>query len=434
MKERSAAVRIMTELLSGDLFLQEALERYVYSDPDNEKGRAFTVFLVRGVSERKILLGAVLQNVLTEPMRKLKKQVLAILYVGAFELLYGDSPSYAVVNEYVTLASRFGMKGLVNAVLRRLSDDQETIFKSLTPAETLSFSPFLYGRFVSWYGEEETGRMGRWFFSDASKKTGLRILGGDEDGNAFRKALADDGIRFEETVFGKDTLFLLNAGDPTKIPGYREGRFYLESPGMTASVAAVREWLLDREEPVSVWDACASPGGKATAIADLLRLRKTHCHGQKDRFLATDRNEEKCRLLRENLERCGFLSETDVAVYDATEKNPETFDLVNLDVPCSGLGVLSGKPEGKERIGEEDLKALADLQRKILDGSESAVKPGGLLLYSTCTVNPEENGGQIRLFLSAHPEFELLEERQILPGEGDSDGFYFARMRRHDGR
>ena len=119
-------------------------------------------------------------------------------------------------------------------------------------------------------------------------------------------------------------------------------------------------------------------------------------------------------------------------VRDASVPHPETglFDVVNLDVPCSGLSVLAGKPEGKENVTKEGVKALVELQQKILNASAPSVKNGGVLVYSTCTYDPAENGENVRWFLKTHPEFTLSEERLILPGELPSDGFYYAVLER----
>ena len=173
-----------------------------------------------------------------------------------------------------------------------------------------------------------------------------------------------------------------------------------------------------------VLDVCAAPGGKAIHIAELLN-GTGHVE-------ARDLTEYKVALIRDNIERSGLTNINavcqDAAIYDPHKK--ETADIVIADLPCSGLGILGKKPDLKSKMTVEMAKGLADLQRQILTVVHNYVKPGGKLLYSTCTINREENEDNAAWFVENFPEFEKIREKQMLPGSDMGDGFYIAEFRK----
>ena len=443
MERREAAVRIIEKVFYEGVFLQDALSSVVYegapsSDlPDAEKKG--TVFLSRGTAERKIYFSAILTRLTTGGQSRIKKTVRALLHTALFELGFADTPCYAAVNAWVGLTGRLGFRremGFVNAVLRRFLREKEEILSGLTVREKLSFSPFLYDLSVSSFGPDKTKEIGEWFLSDRSKRFSVRVNESKITMEAFLESVRSKGLQAEPTGVSLTTVFLSGFDRIGEIPGYAEGWFYPEAPAMTLSVEAVRERILSAEKPLKILDASASPGGKTLYFADLIALSEQRAGVEKSeagsKILASDLTEGKVQRLRENVSSYGFSAWVDTEVHDATVKRSEgdLFDVVNLDVPCSGLSVLSGKPEGKENVTKEGTEALVGIQRSILEASSGSLLPGGLLIYSTCTFNPEENGENVRWFLNRHPAFSLTEERLILPGEVPSDGFYYAIMER----
>ena len=197
---------------------------------------------------------------------------------------------------------------------------------------------------------------------------------------------------------------------------------------LDCSVGDIKEYLLGGEEvrfdAFVVLDVCAAPGGKAIHIAELLN-GTGHVE-------ARDLTEYKVALIRDNIERSGLTNINavcqDAAIYDPHKK--ETADIVIADLPCSGLGVLGKKPDLRYKMNEKTEADLVELQKKILSVVKDYVKPGGKLLYSTCTIHREENEGNVEWFLKEYPEFELVKEKQMIPGRDAGDGFYIAILKR----
>ena len=206
---------------------------------------------------------------------------------------------------------------------------------------------------------------------------------------------------------------------PAKHPYYFAGLFYLQEP--SAMTPANR---LPIEPGDKVLDVCAAPGGKAIHLAE--KLSGT---GYVE---ARDLTEYKVALIEENIERSG-LDNIEAVCQDATindEASYEKADILIADLPCSGLGILGKKPDLKSKMTVEMAKGLADLQRQILTVVHNYVKPGGKLLYSTCTINREENEDNAAWFVENFPEFEKIREKQMLPGSDMGDGFYIAEFRK----
>ena len=206
---------------------------------------------------------------------------------------------------------------------------------------------------------------------------------------------------------------------PAKHPYYFAGLYYLQEP--SAMTPANR---LPVEPGDRVLDVCAAPGGKSIHIAELLN-GTGHVE-------ARDLTEYKVDLIRDNIERSG-LTNIEAVCQDATVYDPDkkkSADIVIADLPCSGLGVLGKKPDLRYKMNEKTEADLVELQRKILSVVKDYVKPDGKLLYSTCTIHREENEGNVEWFLKEYPEFELVKDKQMIPGKDAGDGFYIAIIKR----
>ena len=209
-----------------------------------------------------------------------------------------------------------------------------------------------------------------------------------------------------------------NLENVSELPGFAEGKFTVQDASSALAVEAA-----DIHSGNTVMDLCAAPGGKTILAAEFA--------GETGHILSRDVSEYKTDLIRENLERMGRKN-VEVQVYDATVHDPEReayADVVLMDVPCSGLGVMGKKRDIKYHATPESLKSIVALQKQIVEAGWQYVKPGGILLYSTCTIHRGENQ-EMAAWITEHFPFVLEEERQLLPGTEETDGFYFARLRR----
>lgn len=215
-------------------------------------------------------------------------------------------------------------------------------------------------------------------------------------------------------------VFYIEAVDYLKsLKSFEQGLFYVQDK---SSMKAAR--AAEPKENDYVIDVCAAPGGKSILIAELM-------HGT-GKVKACDLTEYKVSLIEDNIRRCGITNVEavcrDATVYDETEK--EKADIVVADLPCSGLGVMRRKKDIRYQMTPEKLKSLAALQREILHVVQEYVKPGGALVYSTCTIHRGENEENVEWFLKEHTGFELIYMEQLLPTEGNGDGFFIAKLRK----
>ena len=341
-----------------------------------------------------------------------KGELEALLYVGAAQILYmPDVPDFAAVSETVDAAKGCenpSIAKVVNGVLRNVIRRREEFEKMIAEApleERESFPTALVRRWERRFGAENAARLCAWHNTPAETFIARR------DGSFVK---LERGQRVED------------------IPGYAEGGFIVQDPGTRLAIE-----LLDPKEGERVLDACAAPGGKTVQIA-----------WRGASVVACEVNPKRRRRLEENLARLkldvevipelpsvgtpsvgtplrgvrGRLGETPL---------PSLFDQVLVDAPCSNTGVLRRRPDARWNWNEEKLVALVKLQSDILDACASRVAPGGVLVYSTCSNEPEENEAQVTAFLARHPDFSLEESRESIPFDSETDGAFAARLRRN---
>ena len=340
-----------------------------------------------------------LRKVLGELLKKWPKgEMEALLYVGAAQILYlPEVPDFAAVNETVEAAKACENKNIakvVNGVLRNLVRRRGEFEKMIAAApadERESFPSALYRRWVARFGEEKAERLAKWHNEPA--ETSL--------------AYPD---RFETLPRGKRV---------TEVEGYAEGKFIVQDPGTALAVG-----LMEAQPGDVILDACAAPGGKAIQLA---------WRGAK--VTACEVNPKRRRKLEENLKRVGV----DVRVIEAlpgedvrleTGDASPAFSKVLVDAPCSNTGVLRRRPDARWNWSEEKLAALVKLQAEILDRTAALVAPGGRLVYSTCSNEPEENDRQVEAFLARHPDFELVTKAESIPVDSGCDGAFAAALKR----
>ena len=344
-----------------------------------------------------------LRSVLGQLVAKWPKgEMEALLLVGAAQILYmPDVPDFAAVNETVSAAKRCPNKSIakvVNAVLRNLirrREEFEAYLKSAPLAERESFPNGLVKRWIERYGEVDAERLCKWH--NEPSDTWL----------AYRP----DAARPESAPYRK----LERGKKVVDVEGYADGAFIVQDPATAGAVE-----LLDVSPGLKVLDFCAAPGGKTIQIA--WRMGDGQNGGC---LVAQEVNQTRRRRLEENLKRVHMDWVKVVA-----DVQPEPFDRVLADVPCSNTGVLRRRPDARWRWTREHLEELVRMQAEIFGKAADCVAPGGILVYSTCSNEPEENAEQIAAFLAGHPDFEEIGRRESLPFASGHDGAFACALRR----
>lgn len=408
----------------SDQIIKAVLDKYDYL---NSQDKRFIKRLSEGCVERRIELDYILDRYSTVPVKRMKPLIRCLMRMGVYQILYMDTvPDSAVCNEAVKLAGRrkfTGLKGFVNGVLRRIAAEKERIPMPDPASEPLRYLSVRYSMpewivetWLKEYGAEQTRRLLEELL--AVHPVTVRFDGRVPESRrrAYMESWQQAGVRVTRSEYLDYAYHLEGAPGVTGLTGYAEGAFAVQdvSSMLCVEAAGLREG--DR-----VMDVCAAPGGKALLAAQ----KAAH-------VLARDVSQQKLERIRENARRMGAEEKISVQLWDACrtdESMAESADVVFMDVPCSGLGVLGKKRDIKYRVTPESLQELTELQRRIIAGSWRYVKPGGVLMYSTCTIDRLENQDMCQWICGNFP-FTLEESRQLLPEGARMDGFFYARLRR----
>ena len=340
-----------------------------------------------------------LRTVLGELVPKWPKGELeALLYVGAAQVLYmGEVPDFAAVNETVEAAKQCENKSVarvVNGVLRNLIRRRAEFEAKVAAApleERESFPTELVRRWTARFGADGAAKLCAWH---------------NEPAETFLARIDGSFVALER---GRKV---------TEVPGYAEGAFIVQDPGTALAVE-----LTDAKPGEAVLDACAAPGGKTIQLA-WRGAKVTACEVNPKRRRRLEENLKRLRLEVEVVESLGGQGA------EGTKRAAERFAKVLVDAPCSNTGVFRRRPDARWNWSVEKLQALVRLQAEILDQAAELVPRGGTLVYSTCSVEPEENGEQVRAFLSRHADFRLEAERESIPHESGHDGAFAAKLTR----
>ncbi len=408
--------------------LSALLDKYQYL---SKQERSFITRVTLGTLERRIELDYIIDWFSKVKVKKMKPVIRCILRMGVYQLKYMDSvPDSAVCNEAVKLAGKKGfvsLKGFVNGVLRSISRNLPEVSypsEEEKPIEAVSIRcsipQWILRQWREDYGWEKTKSMAESFLNQ--ERTTIRVNTMMTDREKLIDDLKKQGIQAEKLVFRdypdfKQGLYIWEYDYLLKIKEFAQGQFYVQDVSSMLPV-----WFLNPKEGDFVVDVCAAPGGKSIHAAQLMQGLGV--------VEARDLTDYKVGLIEENIARAR-LKNVKAVKWDALildESLVGKADGVIADVPCSGLGVLKKKPDIRYRMTREQQEELSRLQRQILSNACQYVKPGGTLLYSTCTVNKIENEDNTAWFLQNHREFSLAKERQIFPGESCGDGFYLAKM------
>lgn len=422
MTIRKIALDILNRCESAEQYsniaLDTALKRTACSDSD----RGLLTALVYGVLERRLTLDYWIAALTDRAYDEVDLETRNLLRMGLYQLAFLDRiPDHAAVNETVTLAGQ-RTKGFVNAILRAFLRAEKRIALPDREREPIaylsaaySFSPAICEIFADAFGVEETEQMLAAFGTQPPLTLRVNTLRTSREELLSR--LRDDGRDAKETP-ESTTGILLPSAPVASLAGFETGDFFVQDEASQLCVEA-----LDAREGMTVIDVCACPGSKSFGAAINMQDR--------GRVIACDLHANKLSLVKSGAERLG-ISILETEARDARDPCATWLgqaDRVLCDVPCSGFGVFAKKPELRYKDPAKSA-ALPDIQLAILESACRYVKVGGRLVYSTCTLLPRENGGNVERFLKSHSEFRLLRERTLRPDVDGTDGFYFAVLER----
>ena len=411
----------------------ETKEAYSNIVLNNQKFRskltspAFATELVYGVLENKILLDYIIDQIVSTGSKKLKADVRTILRMGIYQLGFMHSvPEYAAVNESVNLAKRLcrGREGFINASLRTYIRDQEKIdFPDRSKDELrylsvkYSYEPWIIQMWLDEYDKafvEELLEVG-----NHRPDFVIRVNWLKTNREELIKRIEAAGCTVERGKLYDNALYVKNAHVLIDSEMFQQGLFSIQDES-SMLVAAV----LDPKPGDVVMDVCAAPGGKTMAIAERMN--------NNGKIIASDIYIRKLGLINDEAQRLG-ITIVETRPWDAAKidfKMVGKADRVLADVPCSGLGVVRRKPEIKYKQRTLEMDSLPEKQLHILSSSSAYVKPGGVLVYSTCTINPDENQKVVSEFLKENPAFVKEEAIQLMPNVNGTDGFFICKMRK----
>lgn len=420
---RELALQTLLAITRDGEYSHIALKKILDEHQDlDKKERAFITRVVNGTLERMIEIDYILNRFSKVKVNKMKPVVRMILRMGVYQLKYMDHvPASAICNESVKLAARkgfSGLRGFVNGVLRNISRNingiaepgKEDMKKYLSVRYSLP--EWMVEQWTEEYGEDTVEQIGQAFLEERplTIRCNLTALGREE----LIKELEKEGVAAKELVL-PCALAISGYDHISKLESFRKGYFYVQD----LSSMYVAEWA-DPPKSAYIIDVCAAPGGKAIHMAE--KLSGTG-HVQ-----ARDLTDYKVGLLKDNIAR-SRLENIEAVKWDATVRDEtarEKADLVIADLPCSGMGVIGRKVDLKYKMTPKLQEDLVKLQRNILSVVHAYVKPGGRLLYSTCTIHRAENEENARWFLKEQPQFCMVREQQMIPGRDSGDGFYIA--------
>lgn len=430
VNEREIVLDILIELNQPDTMshavIGAALTKYQYL---LKHQRSFIMRLAQGTIERRIELDYIIDSYSKTPVKKMKPLIRSLLEMSVYQLKYMDSvPVSAVCNEAVKLAQKrhfVNLKGFVNGVLRNIArngcvcdyPDQDKDYVSYLSAR-YSMPEWLITFWQKSYSKEEIEQILEGFYQE--KATYIRCHTKKLTVEQLRQNLSEEEIQAEIVEGIPYALKITGYDYLSGCQSFQRGEFFVQDISSMLAGEAVSPKPDDR-----VLDVCAAPGGKSMNVA--LKLSGGHVE-------ARDLTEIKAAMIEENVARLG-LDNISVKVWDALcldKAAVETADVVIADLPCSGLGIIGRKPDIKYHASTEKIAQLAALQREILSVVQNYVKPGGYLIYSTCTISTQENEENAAWFAEQFPFTQEGASRQLLPGRDGTDGFFIAKFCKKD--
>lgn len=437
MSARTTALDVLIACRKQGAWSNGVLKDYIERDRLDRRDAALATRLCYGVMQNRGLLDFYLQQMLTGKVKDLHPVVRDILHLGVYQICLMDKiPDSAAVNESVAMAKKYCKRqsfapGLINAVLRNAVRTKDTLQQPKGFAEKYSHPQSLIDLLKENVG---SGRLEPML--EANNHTPLTVVQVNTlctTTEELVQILEQEGVAVQCHDWMPDCLLLGSTGSLDKLSSFQDGRYYVQDAASKLCVACAQ---LPQDGQIQVLDCCAAPGGKTFAAAIAM--------GGKGSIHSCDIHRHKLELIRRGAERLGL---DNISVYeqDATLENTDwkgKMDVVFADVPCSGYGIIRKKPDIRYKDPAQ-MEQLPKLQLQILSQQAQYVRPGGVLMYSTCTVLKRENQQVVEAFLQTHKDFypEPLQLPGVfspnttgiltlIPGEFDTDGFFICRLRR----
>jgi 16S rRNA (cytosine967-C5)-methyltransferase len=435
---RQIAARVLRQRETGPEFTENLLENALSRARLSPADRGLCQEMVYGVVRWQATLDWLIARKTSG--REQKPALQNLLRLGLYQIFWLDRiPPHAAVHETVELAKRSGygsQAGFINAVLRGFLREEGATKNLLAglrinePALGFSQPEWLVERWRKNFGDEKTLRLLEW--NNTPPKTFARVnplkfaQGQGVTLEAAAAALLPrwraESVEydfFKRDWTGENLVFELKAHPPlASLPSFRDGWFYIQDP---STLLAATE--LDAQPGETILDLCAAPGGKTTFIAQMMN--------NEGKITATDISEERLKLVLENCTRLGVKNVETVVASTFSLQSP-AFDRILLDAPCSNTGVLRRRVDLRWRISADEIVRLRKTQLELLQSAAPKLKPGGVLIYSTCSLEPEENARVIEEFLAAHQDFKLESTRELSPFADQVDGAFVARLEKMD--
>lgn len=421
---RAQAAKVLSQVLDKGHSLSDALPKA--QSLVAEKDQALLQEMCFGVLRYFPKYDAITNELLSKKLKGKQRVFHHLIIVGLYQLDKMRIPEHAAVAETVKATSALkapGLKGLVNACLRNFMRSSEQLFNKTNNSVTEHCHPsWIIKRLTQAYPENWQDILAN---NMERSPMWLRVQTSNVNLEAFCQKLDESGIEYSQPLDNKTAILLSSPKPVDKLPGFEQGWFAVQDAA--AQQAAL---LLEAKDGDVVLDACTAPGGKACHVLDLANCELT----------ATDLDETRLERVEQNLARLKL--EAKVVAGDLSDQNfvadfPE-FGRILLDAPCSATGVIRRHPDIKWLRRDDDIAKLAELQKQILENLWSKLKPGGTLLYATCSIMPEENKRQMSAFLQSTDNAQLMTIKdgetidnpgwQILPGQHNMDGFYYCRI------
>jgi len=436
---RQASLKALKQVLAGQSL--SVVQPQTIDKLEDSRDRGLANELVNGVLRWRWQLEFLVSSLLSKPLKKKDIDIQLILLTSLYELIECRTPDYAIINEAVELVRKSGKKwaaSLVNAVLRRFTREKEQLLLSLDNDQAKYSHPdWILAKIKNdwpddWQQilQENNQRPAFW----------LRVNQRQSDATQYKAMLIERELDSEISSLADHALKLVHGIDVRTLPGFTEGVLSVQDVG-----AQLTAELLDVSADHRVLDLCAAPGGKTCHLLERYQTIK--------QLVAVELDEKRMRRVDENLQRLKLSDESDdcskveLIVADACDYKDwwhgAQFDRVLIDAPCSASGVIRRHPDIKTLRRESDIEQLQEIQSKILYSAWQMLKPGGELLYVTCSVFKAENQDQIANFIKCNLEQDAVEiiiesdwgkscdyGRQLLPGEQDADGFYFCKLKK----
>lgn len=446
---RAVALDIIYDVLENGVFYNTSFLSYIEGKNLDKRDKSFISSLSYGTLERSIELDYIISFYSSKPLKKLKPYIRNILRLSVYQMKYMTHvPVRAIVNEGVNLAAGRGyggLKGFVNGVLRNIArsindikypDEAEDGIRYLSV--TYSMPEWIVRHYLAEMEYEQVKGMLDYFLHE--KSLTIRCTGNIYDKKQLMSQFSDNGILCETDTIFDYALRLNKQGDVSKLFGYNEGSFVVQNESSMIPAHIGAELLKGEDSPLVI-DMCAAPGGKALMLAQALGNAV---------ISARDVNKEKLRRIEDNCKRLN-ITNIYTKIWDGCITDTEYIDkcgLIIADVPCSGLGVMAGKCDIKHNASPEGMKELSNIQRMILNNAAAYVRKGGYILYSTCTLNKEENEENIEAFIEKeNNSFSIINAAdylpdslkdfvtdkgyvKVIPGKVRADGFFVCILKR----